>query len=104
MNQAWVEIEDPDDNNPINPDLRQAIYEIAIREGGDEEFDFLKARLEHGPKEQEVINTINGLAASTNLDNLEWYLNQTISEESSIRYQVKCPVHVLGDHSVRRQH
>ena len=87
MSQAWMEIENPDENNPINPDLRQAIYEIVIREGEDKEFNFLKTRLEHGPKEQEVIKTINGLGASTNLDNLEWFLNQTISSESSIRTQ-----------------
>lgn len=83
-----MDMEDPDEDNPINPDLRQAIYEIAIREGGDGEFNFLKNRLENGPKEQETLRTIYGLSSSTSLINLEWLLNQTISENSSIRTQV----------------
>lgn len=47
--------EDPDVNNPIDPDLKQSVYRVAVFGGGDDEFDFLWERLAN------IVNTLDTL-------------------------------------------
>ena len=83
----WMEETDPDTENPIGPDLKMSVYEVAIREGGQAEFDFLLARLDDVQVEQDVSKIIYGLASSTNVENLNQLLEMTIDRESVIRSQ-----------------
>ncbi len=84
----WMEASDPDEVNPINVDQRRIIYEVALREGGDEEFDFLLDRLPEVKTAGEVINIIYGLGKTENVQLLKSLLDMTIDDASLIRSQV----------------
>ncbi len=85
--QEWMELENPDEMNPINPDQRQLIYKVAVAEGGENEFYFLLDRLPNAKSSGEVINILYGLAKTQNTTLLTELLDMTIDAESDIRSQ-----------------
>ena len=75
--------------NPIFPDMKQLVYEVAIRNGDEEgeDFDFLLAQLGEVEVAQDVQKIIYGLGATENEDKIKELLALTIAEDSPIRTQ-----------------
>ncbi len=73
---AWME----SGENTIDPDLRQSIYKAAIRQGNQEEFDFLFDQLwVQGVNPNERNKVIYGLGASNDPTLLLELLNESIN-------------------------
>ena len=83
----WMLSDEPDSNNPIDPDLKQTIYQVAIANGDDKEFDFLWDRLVNIENTLDTVKILYGLGSSPDPDNLNLLLNETIQENSAIRSQ-----------------
>ena len=86
---AWMSSSDPVGENPIAPDLKQVTYRVGVREGGQDEFDFMLGVLPSLTVAQDVQKVIYGLAESTDADNLVTLLDLTIEADSVIRSQVQ---------------
>ena len=56
----------------------QVVYEIAVREGGQAEYDFLVERIPNVIVDADRIKIIYGLAASQDKDRLVQLLNMTV--------------------------
>jgi aminopeptidase N len=83
----WLTAADPDIVNPIDINLRQTIYEVAVREGGEEEFNFLLERLPFVKVDGETLNILRGLGATLDPDLIRGLLDLTLDDESPIRQQ-----------------
>ena len=83
----WMSSDDPDSDNPVDPDMKQMVYEISVRSGGQEEFDFLMERLANVTVEQDTTKIIYGLGSSEDSFLLNRLLNETVTNGSAIRTQ-----------------
>ncbi len=85
---AWMSTDNPDQTNPINPNLRETVYQAAARSAGREEYEFLLDRLaaagEYGFSE-EVQYLLWALGKISDEDILNELLDLTIAEDSPIR-------------------
>ncbi len=75
---SWMSSSDPLAENPFDPDLKQSVWRVAIREGGKEEFEFLLDLLPQFTVQQDVQKALYGLAESTDVANLTYLLDLTI--------------------------
>ena len=85
--QEWMDEADPDANNPIPVDLKQPIYDTAIRNGGQTEWDFLFNRFSNCAVDGERRRMIYGLGSSEDQSILEDYLFKTVDPNGGIRSQ-----------------
>ncbi len=102
--QEWMDADDAVNGNPIDPDLRLTIYRVAIREGGQEEFDFLLSLLTEFTTSQDIQKALYGLSESTDTDNLITLLDLTIEADSIVRSQDAIYIYRgIGDTNVGRR-
>jgi len=79
---------DPDASNPVPPDLKQLVYEVAVRESDDNlEFNFLLDRLPNVPVPQDIPKILYGLGATFNEELIRALLDLTIDNSGPIRTQ-----------------
>ncbi len=83
----WMASDNPDTDNPILPDQRFNIYKIGVREGGEEEFNFLLDRLGNVANEGETVNLLYGLGSTMDKALVNRLLDMTITTDSPIRSQ-----------------
>ncbi len=99
----WMTTSDPDEENPIGVDQRETIYEVAIREGGEEEFNFLLERLPNVKTAGEGLYIITGLGKTEDIGLLKVLLDMTITEGSLIRKQdARMAYRSIGESTVGR--
>ncbi|XP_026831626.1 aminopeptidase N [Drosophila erecta] len=85
--RRWRSEPDPDENNPVPPNLRSTVYCTAIREGTEEDWDFLWTRFRRsnvGSERQTILST---LGCSKEVWILQRYLERAFDPKGDIRRQ-----------------
>jgi hypothetical protein len=84
----WMAESNPEENNPVPADLKQLVYEVAVREGSTgDEFAFLLEQLPKASVPQDVTKIIYGLGASLDESLILTLLGLTIDASGPIRSQ-----------------
>ncbi|TRY78714.1 hypothetical protein TCAL_06795 [Tigriopus californicus] len=71
----------------IDPNFKQLVFQVAIQNGGNEEFEFLLNQLENVQLDQDTVKILRGLGASEDEANLKKILDISIATDSIIRAQ-----------------
>ncbi|XP_026836420.1 aminopeptidase Ey [Drosophila erecta] len=85
--RRWRSEPDPDESNPVPPNLRSTVYCTAIREGTEEDWDFLWTRFRRsnvGSERQTILST---LGCSKEVWILQRYLERAFDPKGDIRRQ-----------------
>ncbi|XP_015519764.2 aminopeptidase N [Neodiprion lecontei] len=83
----WQITPNPDNNNPISPNLKSVVYCTAIRVGGQAEWDFAWERYQKTNVGSEKDLLLHALGCTRETWILSRYLNWAVTENSGIRKQ-----------------
>ncbi|XP_050293862.1 aminopeptidase Ey-like [Anthonomus grandis grandis] len=83
--QNWRNSANPDKENVINPDLREVVYCTAIRDGGQDEWDFAWNRYLNTNVASDKEILLNALSCSKEIWILSRFLEWSITDNSAIR-------------------
>ena len=85
--RAWMQSSNPDQDNPIDPGVRGSVYCQAIKDGDEQEWNFLWQRLQRTSSANERNNIYKGLSCTQEVWILQRYLDMTLDPGSPIRKQ-----------------
>ncbi|XP_063230213.1 aminopeptidase N-like [Bacillus rossius redtenbacheri] len=85
--QNWRSTPNPDKNNPISANLKSVVYCTALREGGQDEWDFAWQRYRHTNVGSEKDILLGALGCSRETWILSRYLDWSMTDNSGIRKQ-----------------
>ena len=85
--RAWMQSANPDQDNPIDPGVRGSVYCQAIKDGDEQEWNFLWQRLQRTSSANERNNIYKGLSCTQQVWILQRYLDLTLDPGSPIRKQ-----------------
>ncbi|XP_039490659.1 aminopeptidase Ey-like [Drosophila santomea] len=83
----WRSEANPDENNPVPINLRSTVYCTAIREGSEEDWDFLWSRIEKSNVGSEKQTIIGSLGCSKEVWILQRFLERAFDPKGAIRKQ-----------------
>ncbi|XP_055851073.1 aminopeptidase N-like isoform X2 [Episyrphus balteatus] len=83
----WQSSENPDKNNPVPLDLRSVVYCTSIRNGKEDEWQFLWQRYRNSNVASEKQTILSALGCSREQKILEKYLDMSFHEDSDIKKQ-----------------